>query len=74
LADPCHACAPCCACCADEDVREAAAERRAACSDPRARVLGVDELLDLLEQRAEQAAAEAEALGLPRVRWWAGPC
>ena len=53
-------------------MREAAAERRAACSDPRARVLGVDELLDLLEQRAEQAAAEAEALGLPRVRRWAG--
>ena len=52
---------------ADEDVR-AAAERQRACSDPRARVLGVDELLDVLEARAAAAAADAEAHGVGRVR------
>lgn len=35
--------------------------------DPRARVLGVDALLDLLEARAAAAAADAEAKGIGRV-------
>ena len=57
---------------ADDDVRAAAAERQRLGKDPRARVLGVDDLLELLEARAAAAAAEAEALGVPRVRAAAG--
>jgi large subunit GTPase 1 len=50
----------------DEDVRTAAVERQRVGKDPRARVLGVDDLLDLLEARAAAAAADAEAKGVGR--------
>lgn len=49
----------------DEDVVAEAKARRAS-KDPRARLLGVDELMDLLEQRAAEAAADSEARGIPR--------
>lgn len=52
---------------ADENARAAAAARQKLGKDPRARVLGVDDLLSLLEQRAAQSAAEAEAQGINRV-------
>jgi hypothetical protein len=52
---------------ADEDARATAAARQKLGKDPRARVLGVDDLLILLERRAAQAAAEAEAQGINRV-------
>lgn len=55
-------------CTADDDVRAAALERQRVGKDPRARVLGVDDLLDLLEARAAAAAADAEAKGVGRVR------
>lgn len=51
----------------DEDVRAAALARQKPGKDPRARVLGVDDLLDLLEGRAAKAAADAEAQGIGRV-------
>ncbi|KAI7841023.1 hypothetical protein COHA_005251 [Chlorella ohadii] len=51
---------------ADDDVRAAAVERQRLGKDPRARVLGVDDLLDLLEARAAAAAADAEAKGVGR--------
>ncbi|PSC70574.1 large subunit GTPase 1-like protein [Micractinium conductrix] len=50
----------------DDDVRAAAAARQRLGKDPRARVLGVDDLLELLEDRAAKAAAEAEAKGIGR--------
>ncbi|KAL4856594.1 GTPase LSG1-1 [Chlorella vulgaris] len=50
----------------DEDARAAAAARQKLGKDPRARVLGVDDLLSLLERRARQSAAEAEAQGMDR--------
>lgn len=50
----------------DENARAAAAARQKLGKDPRARVLGVDDLLSLLEQRAAQSAAEAEAQGINR--------
>ncbi|KAL4446291.1 hypothetical protein ABPG77_003098 [Micractinium sp. CCAP 211/92] len=50
----------------DEDVRAAALARQKPGKDPRARVLGVDDLLDLLEGRAAKAAADAEAQGAGR--------
>ncbi|KAL4423785.1 hypothetical protein ABPG75_001086 [Micractinium tetrahymenae] len=50
----------------DEDVRAAARARQRPGKDPRARVLGVDDLLDLLEERAAKAAADAEAQGTGR--------
>lgn len=46
-------------------MRAAAVKQRTA-SDPRARLLGVDELLELLEQRAAKAAAEGEVQGVGR--------
>lgn len=52
---------------ADEDTRAAAAKQRAA-ADPRACLLGVEELMELFESRAAEAAAEAEARGIDRVR------
>lgn len=52
---------------ADEDVQAAAKARQRPGTDTRARVLGVDDLLDLLVQRAAQAAEDAEAQGVGRV-------
>lgn len=37
--------------------------------DPRARVLGVDELLDYLERKAQAAVDKAAGLSAARVRW-----
>lgn len=53
---------------ADEDVQAAIAAARARCTDPRARVHSVDELLELLEKRAMAAVFEAEQRGIGRVR------
>ena len=53
---------------ADEDVRAAAVARQRPGKDPRAWVLGVDDLLELLEQRARQAVENADAKGVARVR------
>lgn len=50
----------------DDDIRAAAAARQRTGKDPRARVLGVDDLLELLEQRAAAAASDAEARALDR--------
>jgi hypothetical protein len=52
----------------DEDVQAAVSSARGRCKDPRARVLSVDELLELLEQRAMAAVVEAEKRGIGRVR------
>lgn len=48
---------------AAEEGLEAPAED---CNDPRARLLGVDELHDRLLQEAQEAVADSEGLGVPR--------